>query len=305
MSVHSHFTAARLWGALGIAAIAGTAYGALLVASPGSLTVRWLQLSLHLLTAFAYAWSTPLCVKIANDYRERSTMRLAWRLIAASAAIAVIRHLFESLAVAAGWIDTRLTTLVSLRQIPIVVSLILLTAGLVAVWSSFTSIGMGLRFRRADALFIAIILAFVPSILSLRDEMFDRQSVYPIIRHLQVASPMLLAAPALVSLVLHRITQEMGGGPLATSLRCLVAFLVMRLLALFLGLSPGIPVFTVASRTVWWAAAWLFALAVFHRWQVTLAASELADRYEADPDAELAGVTHALALRSAQPAAKN
>ena len=294
----SHATLPKLWGFLAIAAIAGAAHGSLLVASPGSRTVRGLQISLHILTAIAYACATHVCAKIASDYRDRSTMRLAWRLIAASAGFAVIRHSFEALALAAGWVDTLLTTLVSLRQIPIVISLILLTAGLVAVWSSFASIGMGLRFRGADVLVLGIIIAFVPSILSLRDEMSDAQSVYPVIRHLQSASPLLLAAPALVSLALHRIGQEMGGGQLAVSLRCMVAFLLMRLLALFLGLYPGVPAVTIASRTVWWAAAWLFLLAVSYRWRVTLSASELAARYEADPEAELAGVSRALALRS-------
>ncbi len=289
---------AMLWGIVGIAASAGATHGWLLVAAPGSLPTRWLQMSLHLLTAVAYAGATSICLKIAGDYRDRSTMRLAWRLIAASATVAVIRHCFEWLVLATGWNETRLTTLVSLRQIPIVVSLILLAAGLVAVWSSFTSIGMGLRFRGGDIVVLGIILAFVPSIFSLREEMSDAQSVYPIIRHLQSASPVLLAAPALVALALHRISREMGGGQLATSLRCLVAFLLMRLLALFLGSYPGVAAFTVASRTVWWSVGWLFLLAVFYRWRVTVSASELADRYEADPEAELAGVSRALALRS-------
>lgn len=296
----SHATPARLWSVVFIAAVAGAIHGSLLVAAPGSPPVRALQMSLHVLTAIAYGCGTHVCVKIANDYRDRSTMRLAWRLIAASAGFAVVRHSFEGLVLATGWVDTMLTTLVSLRQLPIAVSLILLTAGLVAVWSSFTSIGMGLRFRAADVLVLAVILAFVPSILSLREEMSDAQSVYPIIRHLQSASPLLLAIPALVSLVLHRISQEMGGGQLALSLRCMVAFLLMRMLALLLGLFPGVPALTVASRTVWWSTAGLFLLAVFYRWQVTLSASELADRYEADPDAELAGISQALALRSLQ-----
>lgn len=287
----------RLWSALILAAIAGTAYGYVLTTTPGGALARGLQMSLHLITAIAYAGATVYCAKIAGDYRERSTMKLAWGLIATSAGAAVIRHSFEWLIVAAGWMDNRATTLVSLRQIPIVISLLLLTVGLVAIWSSFTSIGMGLRFRAADLLVLGVIFAVVPSILSLRGEMLDAQSAYPVIRYLQSASPLLLAAPAVASLALHRISQEIGGGQLALSLRCMVAFLLVRMLSLLVGLFPAVAAMTVLSRTLWWSAAWLFCLAIYYRWQLTLCASEAASRYESDPEAELAGVTRALALR--------
>jgi FtsH-binding integral membrane protein len=149
----------------------------------------------------------------------------------------------------------------SLRQIPIAVSLILLTAALVAMWSSFTSIGLGLRFRRSDALLLIVILALVPSIFSLRENMNDARSVYPLIRHLQSSSPLLLAAPALVALVLHRISQEMGSGQLAISLRFLVASLVLRLLALMVAVSPAlasIKAVAAISSAVFFAAPFMF-----------------------------------------------
>ncbi|HXG31784.1 MAG TPA: hypothetical protein VNJ11_00345 [Bryobacteraceae bacterium] len=291
---HRRMRSLPLWILLVTAAAAGTVYGTLLAWHPGSPAVRPLQMLLHLAAAAAYLSAACVCRKITADHRGGTSMRLAWGLITASAAFAVLRHFFEWLVLAAGWIDTHLTTLVSLRQIPIVLSLVVLTAGLVAMWFSFAAVGMGVRFRLSDGLLLAGILAFVPAILSLREGMHDARSAYAWIRYLQAASPALLAAPALVAVVLHRIRQEMGGGEMSASMRYLAAFLVVRLVSLWLGLLPGAPLATVLSRTLWWAAPWLFLLAVWRRWQVTVFAAQLAERYEKDPEAELAGVTRLL-----------
>jgi hypothetical protein len=289
------------WTLLAAAGATGTAYGALLAWQPGSPALRPLQMLLHLAAAAAYLNAAYLCHNITADHREGTRMHRAWGLITASAGVAVLRHFFEWLVLATGWIDTHFTTLVSLRQIPIVLSLVLLTAGLVAMWSSFAAVGMGVQFRLSDGVLLAGILAFVPAILSLREGMHDARSAYAWVRYLQAASPVLLAAPALVAVVLHRIRQEMGGGEMSASMRYLAAFLVVRLVSLWLGLLAGVPAATVLSRTLWWAAPWLFLLAVWRRWQVTVFAAQLAERYEKDPEAELAGVTRV--LRATEPTA--
>jgi len=279
-----------LAGVVVAAALAGTVYGVLLAGqAPGTIDpVRLLlQGVMHGITTIGYAAATWYCLKIAADYPDSSSMKLAWRLIAAHAVFAALRHGFESMAVVMGWMTNYPITLVSLRQIPIVVSLILLAAALIALWSSFTVIGIGLRFRVADYVLLGMILALVPLILVQQQEMVDSRSAYVFIRRLQAASPGLLAVPAAVSLVLHRISQEVGGGRLALSLRLLALFLLMRMLSLFLGLFPEWPILTVASRTTFWATPWVFLLAVFYRWQMTVSASELARRYEVDPEGEI------------------
>jgi hypothetical protein len=214
-------------------------------------------------------------------------MKLAWRLIAAHAVFALMRHGYESFAVVTGWMTGQPTTLATLRQIPLVISLILLSAGLIALWSSFTAIGIGLRFRLTDYLLLGLILALVPLMLSQQQGMVDSHSDYSLIRRLQSASPGLLAVPAAVSLILHRISQEIGGGQLALSLRLLAIFLLMRMLSLFLSLYPEWTVLTIASRTTFWVTPWMFLLAVFYRWNLTVSASEMARRYENDPAREL------------------
>jgi hypothetical protein len=128
----------------------------------------------------------------------------------------------------------------------------------------------GLSYRRIDRHVVIIfrhrigrIVAFVPLTLSVRENLADARSAYPLIRHLQSASPILLAAPALVGIVLHRIRQEMGGGQLATSLRFMLAFLVVRLAVLLVGNLPirdEFPSLLIATQAASWAAPWLFPL---------------------------------------------
>jgi len=245
-----------------------------------------------------YAFALYYWLKIAADHPRGSTMRIAWLLLAWSSAISIVRHTFEWTGYLSGFNRTMLTTLASLRQIPTVLALVFLTAGLIAMWSSFSAIGLGVRFRRTDLLWVAVIVAFVPLTLSVRENLADARSAYPLIRHLQSASPILLAAPALVGIVLHRIRQEMGGGQLATSLRFMLAFLVVRLAVLLVGNLPirdEFPSLLIATQAASWAAPWLFPIAAVKRWNLTVSADALAERYENNPEREIA-----VLLRGAQ-----
>jgi len=183
-----------------------------------------------------------------------------------------------------------LHTTVSLRQIPIVLALVCLTAGLIAMWASFAALGMGVRFHWMDLLWAALILAFVPFIINSHENMQDAHSEWPFIRYLQSASPVLLAVPALLAVVLHRIRQEMGGGQLAVVFRLFIAFLLLRLVALSASVTAmrvELPVLAIIGQASGAAAVWLFPIAALKRWHMTLAASELARRYESNPGAEL------------------
>ena len=302
MRIGARITPATLWAGLSAAACGGAICRVLQLAQPGSGLTRVWEGSYAPSNLLAHAIAVLLCLRIAADHSTHSTMRIAWLLIAAGSVAAILRHGFEWLAFLAGWDQTMLTTLVSLRQIPIVLSLMLLIAGLVAMWSSFAAIGLGLRFRRSDAIVLVLVVAFVPSIFSLRENLNDAGSAYLLIRRLQSASPLLLAAPALVGLVLHRISQEMGGGQLAIALRCLVASLLLRLAAMLVTVSPelhGISGLAVPATAAGWAAQWLFALGVAYRWRLTVAASALADRYETNPAEEIVGLSEVLAQTGA------
>src|SRR6185369_17128626 len=170
-----------LWIAISLAALGGTVSRTLHFIDPqGAFSKNW-EKAYFPVTLIAYAIAIRLCLRIRADYPAPSTMRTAWSLMAWSSGMAIVRYAFEWLSELTGWMSTMRHSVVSLRQIPIVLSLVLLTAGLVAMWSSFASIGLGVHWRRVDVFLLIVILLFIPSILSFRGQMADSQSVYPII----------------------------------------------------------------------------------------------------------------------------
>lgn len=260
--------------------------------------MSWFYSSRNMELAAAYALALVLCLKIQADYPADTRMRLAWRWIAASCGFAVLRYVFEWVVI--NWRDAMNPTQVSLRQIPIALTLILLTAGLAAMWTSFTAIGLGNRFRRLDLLSFAATVACVPFVFSLREGMADARSGYAFIRYLQSASPVLLAAPALAALALHRISHEMGEGRLADSLRLLAVSLVLRLVSLWIGSSAmsreaSFYALALAAHS---AASWIFAQAIFQRWSLTVQAARLAEQYRRDPEREIAELSRRVAQRA-------
>jgi hypothetical protein len=288
----TRITPGMLWAGLVISAAAAAIFRTIERNDPGDrMAALWSGGTSQMLHLVAYVLVLLFCLKIRSDYPAPSAMRLAWVLMACCAAVSMVRHAFEFIAVLAGWIPGRVSTVVGFRQIPIALSLLFLTGGLVAMWSSFAAIGLGMRFRASDLFTAAAILGLVPWVLSTRSTLNDSSSVYPLIRVLQAASPVLLAAPALVGLALHRISVEMGGGQLALSLRYLVVFLVFRLAALLVQFSPAIgtwPLSAEVAQALFAAATWLFVLAVASRWHLTISADQLSTRYETDPAAEIA-----------------
>jgi hypothetical protein len=287
-----------LWVGCALAAITGAMAGFWL-RQPG--LVPWMSafyFSRNLVLAVPYTFALFLCLKIQADYPADSRMRLAWRLIAASCAFAVFRYGFDWIVVNKP--NVMDSTTVSLRQIPIALTLILLTAGLVAIWTSFAAIGLGGHFRKIDLVGFAVTAAFVPFVYYLREGMADARSGYAVIRQIQSASPLLLAAPAMVALVLHRISHEMGQSRLALFLRLLALSLLLRLVSLWIGSSsfsqePFYNGFAFATNS---AASWIFAQAIFHRWRLTVQAASLAERYKSDPEGEIAELSRRLVQRT-------
>lgn len=247
----------------------------------------------------AYSIALRFCMKIQGDYKPGSTMLLSWQLMSVVCGLSIVRHSYEAWLKLAGWDVLFPATLTTLRQIPISMTLVVLTAALVAMWSAFSAIGLGVRFHRVDLIGVGAILTCVPFIFSLRENMTDTQSAYSVIRHIQSASPLLLGAPALVAVGLHRISHEMGQGQLAVSLRYLVASLLIRLLSLWLTNSPAarsVVALGAAASALFWASHWIFALGVYQRWRLTAAATALAVRYQTNPNAEVAGLAEASRL---------
>ncbi|MBC7925132.1 MAG: hypothetical protein H7039_05695 [Bryobacteraceae bacterium] len=240
--------------------------------------------------ALAWAIALVLCWKIYADGKRGSTMRLSWFLMTLACGFSVLRHVFQFSFHLVGWDTTYPTTWVSLRQIPIMLALVCLTAGLLAMHRAFTAVGLSGRLRSFDLAWAAGVLLFIPLIFAERENMADSHSAWPAIRALQLASPLLLAAPALAGIALHRISLEMGEGQLALSLRFLVASLIVRLVALWMSNQSA---FTDAGwihnvgQMLFWAAHWIFLLGVWYRWRLTASARTMTARYGADPKAEV------------------
>jgi hypothetical protein len=237
------------------------------------------------LKVVAYTIALVYWLKISGDHPKGSAMRTAWLLLAWSSGISILRHAFEWAGYFANWpLSIR-----SFTHFPTMLALALLIGGLFEIWFGFAAIGLSVRFRRSDPIWIAVmtILAFVPYLFS-----WHRGLGYSVIRPLVSLSPPLLAVPILIALLLHRIEQEMGGGQLAISLRLFVASLLMRLVALTMN-SPALASFKVSQVIVGvsaWTSIWFFTLAAAYRWRLTLSIRELTRRYKTDPETELAGL---------------
>jgi hypothetical protein len=290
-------TTTLLWAGLGIAALAGAASKIVEFSHPGTASTHFISHAYEPLYLLANAIGLIYCRKICGDHHGRSTMRTAWLLMAGSCAAAIVRHGFEWTTFLLGWDDGNMATnIVSLRQIPTVLAMVFLTASLIFMWSSFAAVGLGMRYRLRDAVMLLAVLALMVGVLSNRQELWDDRSEYVLMRYLQWSSPVILALPALIGLALQPVCKEMGGGQLAVSLRYLVWSLLLRLASLLATFTPalkGVSVVAMAGTAAFWAAPWLFALAILSRWRMTESLHELSELYERNPEAELAKLTGA------------
>lgn len=218
-------------------------------------------------STLAWLISTILGYRIAREYERGSWMRAAWLLLSASSALSVFRFGVEAVAMAgpASWLSLR-----EWRQLPITLSLALLAAGLVAMLRSFATLGLGFAASRTDYVLLLAVIAMAPTVVWFRAELADAQSSSLLIRYLQYLNPVIMAAPAAVSIPLYRISRQMGGGRLATSLHILMLAIVLRIL-LHVRIVPALaalPAVVTLHSALWPNTNWLFALAVVYRWRL-------------------------------------
>jgi hypothetical protein len=211
-------------------------------------------------------------------------MRAAWLLLAVSSGFGVVRQVFEFAAVAAGW-RSAAPEIMNLRMIPVTLELTLLAAGLALMLRSYVSLGLGVRLRWTDALWLAVMLSMVPAVLSMRGNLSAAHSVNTVLRDLQAFSPAFMAVAALFGILLHRVAQDMEGGELAGSLRLIVVYLMCRMMGMVVRSWPDVYnnfAVSVALLAIARSATWLFTLAVSRRWRVTERANEISQSYAGD-----------------------
>ncbi len=230
-------------------------------------------------SAAASLISSILCYRIAGEYEQRSWMRIAWLLLAAYSAVSCFRFGMEAAAMAGppGWYCVR-----EWRQLPLTISLALLAAGLLAMLRSFATLGLGFSASRADYFLLLAVIAMAPTVLWFRDELADAQSSYLLIRYLQYLNPVIMAAPAAVSIPLYRVSRQMGGGMLATSLHIMMLSIVLRIV-LHVRIIPALgalPAVVTLHSMLSPNTNWLFALAVVYRWRLTQDALQSSESFE-------------------------
>jgi hypothetical protein len=160
----------------------------------------------------------------------------------------------------------------------IVASLLALTGGLLELGRAFRDAGMAPRWRRVDWVWLLLIACLAVPVVIHRERMGDSASGIAAMRYLQSLSSVLLAVPVIVALGLHRISRSMAGGRWAVALRWMVAFLLVRLVNLYLGTALAI-----TSEWIQWSnvgAPWLFTMAAMERWSVTRAAWTPTNRHK-------------------------
>jgi hypothetical protein len=236
----------------------------------------------------ANALSARLGWRIAGEYEGHTPMWIAWSLISAGALANAGRVGFELAFQLTGHTNSAVSIALGLRQVLIVGSLLMLGGGLAAMWSSFTSLRLGVRLRAADWALIGCILLLVPPVVLTRQRMNDAGSPLDLIRYLQFASPFLLAIPASLGLVLYRISREMGEGLMALALRFLAASFAIRLFVLAIRALPDsastaavLAVSTVPPLLVI-TAHWMFLLGLVCRRQLSHATADLIEQYQRD-----------------------
>ena len=211
------------------------------------------------------------------DYPKGALMRTAWWLIAAAATAGLARIAFEC--IAAG--SPGLLPWIGLRQIPNVLHSALILSGALTMWTAFSRLGMGARFRWPHRVAIAAILAWMPVVYSVRDHLPDSHSALAFIRVLQASDPFFILAGAVAAVMLLSIRQEIGRSEMGLSVGFLVAYSILKPLAfgaraLF---AARYPVLSAVLAGLARSCDWSLALAVFCRWKVTERSRAFVDEY--------------------------
>ena len=232
--------------------------------------------------------------RIALDHDKGTLMRLAWNLITLAVLVNACRVVFEVAFQSTGRLDSAIYPALGLRQILVASSFLILTGALGAMWSAFTTLQLGIRLRAIDWALIGCVVFLVPPVIWNRQTMGDSGSPWAIVRYLQISGPILLAIPASMGIVLYRVSEEMGEGRMALTLKCLAGSLALRLSALaaaaFLGPdgnAAGASATSLVPMVFYITAHWIFLLGLVHRWRLSHQTTDLIERYESDQENQL------------------
>lgn len=232
----------------------------------------------------AYTIALLLSLEIAAEYQRSPWSRAAWLLLAASAAISLLKRTSGSplldffstyrFSPMRGLVDNLLVTPANLC----------LLAGLLALWWALHRLGLGFKIEPRDWVAMSGVAALFLTLLIFRKDLSQGNSPYLLSRILQPFGLALLGLASAFGVVLHRYAVQMGDGRLAAVMRWLMLYVLLRgALALGRGiLSPTQPLLLDSPLNLnewtldvlWQVVHWAAAMAAASRAQLTVAAAE-------------------------------
>jgi hypothetical protein len=233
-----------------------------------------------------------LSLEVAAEYRQSRWAQLAWWLLAANAALSLLKKIAGSLLIDFLVHDYRSNPLRGLLENALIVPANLcLLLGLMALWWALHRLGLGFKIERRDYLAMVGVAAVFLALLLIREDLSQGRSPYALSRVLQPLGLALLGVCSAFSVVLHRYAVQMGDGTLAVVMRWLMIYVVWRgVLVLGRGLlSPNLPVAIDAPSeleqwtydVLWEVVHWAAAMATVYRAQLTVRAAEQLKRLRA------------------------
>ena len=228
----------------------------------------------------AYALAFFICWGVANEYRGTKWMRWAWLALMANAGLSLLRPFSQQLALlgqAADLYDTQPDRALFLHLVLVPANFCLLL-GLLAIWWAYYETGLGFKLKRRDGVAIGGLIALMVLFYLFRDLLTEAQSVNRLTSLLQLVAQLQMFLIAAASLLLHRVSIQMGSGRLALVLRWLTIYALLRLV---LTVSLAHAFFPRHGKLIndlvafgWQAAPWVFALSVAYRAELTALAAE-------------------------------
>jgi hypothetical protein len=249
----------------------------------------------------AYGSALVLSLEVAAEYQS-GLPRMAWMMLAASAALSLLKRsagspIFDLYA--GGYRLSPLRGLVD--NILVVPSNVCLLACLLAMWWSIHRLGLGFRIEIRDYGAMAAVAALFLSLLVFRSNLSQGQSPYFISRVLQPVGLTLLAVISGVAIALRRYSVRMGDGKLAKVIAWLMFYVLLRgaLVMLRSLLRPTQPLLldspsgleAWALDLLWQVVQWTPAIAAACAAQLTVSAAEQLRQLRAEKAGEPAAVT--------------
>lgn len=233
----------------------------------------------------AYALAFFICWSVAEEYRGTKWMRWAWIALTMDAGLSLLRPFLRPMALLGQPIDS-IDLYITPPQYALLLHLVLVPAnfclllGLLAIWWAYHETGLGFRLRRRDGLAISGLFFLMILFFLFRDLLTEAQAVYRLTYALQVMGQMQMFLLAAASLLLYRVSIQMGSGKLAMVLRWMTIYALFRLgMVLMVSLvrvafPQHLHAITDVAEFGWQAAPWLFALAVAYRAELTEIAAQ-------------------------------